>query len=443
MSVTNHYVDILSIIFSDFLLLTPLCCDDIHDVTPRVSTLAGCDKGCIDTRKSTYGGIQFLGDKFVRWMSKKQDCTIMSSAEVEYVVLSASCAKTEYQLADMFNKALPKDRFKYLVRRIGMRYLILAELENCNDVLNNFLIDGPEYQSVEGVSPCTSVDHVDKRFNDEYNSIAVDGLFILKSQDVDHIYKKSFVIDDLEFKAKDNEEGYYSDSFLSTQQVRELINDFFDTPPIGPDFVQDFWFRQRISSTDTYSTTKDLVFDEWVASYKSDEMVIKVLFGSCFFFCPLDYPASTSKGKVVLGDFEDVANGKGKVVLDDFTDVGNGKAPLRLLINTSLLQTQEIYVNEKEIRIILGLAGIFQMDMNHKLNNINDAPTQEYVRKSIDDVSEADNFKRRSWITTLEFINDNKEIKGGCFGDIKSYLKKGKLEKIVAIITSHQMCLAI
>ncbi|GJU73274.1 hypothetical protein Tco_1264679 [Tanacetum coccineum] len=29
---------------SDSLLLTPLCCDDIHDVTPRVSALAGCDK---------------------------------------------------------------------------------------------------------------------------------------------------------------------------------------------------------------------------------------------------------------------------------------------------------------------------------------------------------------------------------------------------------------
>nr|GEU38751.1 hypothetical protein [Tanacetum cinerariifolium] len=48
---------------------------------------------CIDTRKSTYGGIQFLGDKLVRWMSKKQDCTAMSSAEAEYVALSASCAQ--------------------------------------------------------------------------------------------------------------------------------------------------------------------------------------------------------------------------------------------------------------------------------------------------------------------------------------------------------------
>ncbi|GKD38128.1 retrovirus-related pol polyprotein from transposon TNT 1-94 [Tanacetum coccineum] len=75
--------------------------------------------GCIDTRKSTSGGIQFLCDKLVSWMSKKQDCTAMSSAE----------AKTKYQLADMFTKALPEDRFQYLVRRIGMRCLTPAELE--------------------------------------------------------------------------------------------------------------------------------------------------------------------------------------------------------------------------------------------------------------------------------------------------------------------------
>ncbi|GKB00358.1 ribonuclease H-like domain-containing protein, partial [Tanacetum coccineum] len=150
--------------------------------------------GCLDTRKITSGGIQFLCDKLVSWMSKKQDCTAMSSAEAEYVALSASCAqvmwmrtqlkdygfnynkiplycdsqsaiaiscnpvqhsrtkhihtryhfikeqvkngiielyfvRTEYQLADMFTKALPEDRFQYLVRRIGMRCLTPAELE--------------------------------------------------------------------------------------------------------------------------------------------------------------------------------------------------------------------------------------------------------------------------------------------------------------------------
>nr|GEU84450.1 uncharacterized mitochondrial protein AtMg00810-like [Tanacetum cinerariifolium] len=55
--------------------------------------------GCIDSRKSTSRGIQFQGDK------------------------------TKYQLADMFTKALPEDRFKYLVKRIGMRCLTPAELE--------------------------------------------------------------------------------------------------------------------------------------------------------------------------------------------------------------------------------------------------------------------------------------------------------------------------
>ncbi|GKD72970.1 ribonuclease H-like domain-containing protein [Tanacetum coccineum] len=34
--------------------------------------------GCLDTRKSTSGGIQFLGDKLVSWMSKKQNCTAVS-----------------------------------------------------------------------------------------------------------------------------------------------------------------------------------------------------------------------------------------------------------------------------------------------------------------------------------------------------------------------------
>ncbi|GKF60017.1 hypothetical protein Tco_0176803 [Tanacetum coccineum] len=94
--------------------------------------------GCVDTHKSTSGGIQFLCDKLVSWMSKKQDCTAMSSAEAQYVALSASFSHSNllqpraalpYQLADMFTKALPEERFQYLVRRIGMRCLTPAELE--------------------------------------------------------------------------------------------------------------------------------------------------------------------------------------------------------------------------------------------------------------------------------------------------------------------------
>ncbi|GJX91162.1 hypothetical protein Tco_0344488 [Tanacetum coccineum] len=80
------------------------------------------------------------------------------NTEAEYVALSASCAqhsrtkhihtryhfikeqvengiielyfvRTEYQLADMFTKALSEDRFQYLVRRIGMRMFDSLELE--------------------------------------------------------------------------------------------------------------------------------------------------------------------------------------------------------------------------------------------------------------------------------------------------------------------------
>nr|GFB87692.1 uncharacterized mitochondrial protein AtMg00810-like [Tanacetum cinerariifolium] len=49
--------------------------------------------GCIDSRKSTCKGIQFLSDTLVNWMSKKHNFTAMSSAEAEYVALSASCAQ--------------------------------------------------------------------------------------------------------------------------------------------------------------------------------------------------------------------------------------------------------------------------------------------------------------------------------------------------------------
>ncbi|GKB17713.1 retrovirus-related pol polyprotein from transposon TNT 1-94 [Tanacetum coccineum] len=49
--------------------------------------------------------------------------------QVENGIIELYFVRTEYQLADMFTKALPEDRFQYLVRRIGMRCLTLAELE--------------------------------------------------------------------------------------------------------------------------------------------------------------------------------------------------------------------------------------------------------------------------------------------------------------------------
>nr|GFA42955.1 retrovirus-related Pol polyprotein from transposon TNT 1-94 [Tanacetum cinerariifolium] len=42
--------------------------------------------------------------------------------QVENGIIELYFVITEYQLADMFTKALPEDRFKYLVRRIVLRY---------------------------------------------------------------------------------------------------------------------------------------------------------------------------------------------------------------------------------------------------------------------------------------------------------------------------------
>ncbi|GKB64369.1 hypothetical protein Tco_0920555 [Tanacetum coccineum] len=83
---------------------------------------------CLDDYKSTPGGLQFLGDKLVSWSSKKQDivqlCQVrkLSTIELNFV-------GTEYQLADLFTKALPREMFEYLVHMIGMRCMTPTELE--------------------------------------------------------------------------------------------------------------------------------------------------------------------------------------------------------------------------------------------------------------------------------------------------------------------------
>nr|GEU72719.1 ribonuclease H [Tanacetum cinerariifolium] len=49
--------------------------------------------------------------------------------KVEKGIVELFFVGTEYQLADLFTKALTIERFKYLVRRLGMRCLTPSELE--------------------------------------------------------------------------------------------------------------------------------------------------------------------------------------------------------------------------------------------------------------------------------------------------------------------------
>ncbi|GJU40605.1 hypothetical protein Tco_1193562 [Tanacetum coccineum] len=142
--------------------------------------------GCQDTRRSTSGSAQFLGDKLFSWSSKKQKCIPISSTEAEYIALFGCCSqihwmcshltdydfqfnkiplycdnksaialcynnvqhsrakhidihyhfikeqvengivelyfvRIEYQLADIFTKPLSRERFNFLIKKLGMR----------------------------------------------------------------------------------------------------------------------------------------------------------------------------------------------------------------------------------------------------------------------------------------------------------------------------------
>nr|GEX76910.1 retrovirus-related Pol polyprotein from transposon TNT 1-94 [Tanacetum cinerariifolium] len=67
--------------------------------------------GCLDSRKSTSGGIQFLGgDELISWSSKKQDYTSMSFAEAEYVSLSACYAQVLWMRTQLIDYCFHFDK---------------------------------------------------------------------------------------------------------------------------------------------------------------------------------------------------------------------------------------------------------------------------------------------------------------------------------------------
>ncbi|GJZ47738.1 retrovirus-related pol polyprotein from transposon TNT 1-94 [Tanacetum coccineum] len=132
------------------------------DTAMALTAYADADHaGCQDTRRSTPGSAQFLGDKLVSWSSKKQKSTAISTTEAKYIDMSGCCAQIlciaialccnnvqhsrskhidirhhfirdqvekgvvelhfvlmDYQLADIFTKALPKEQFEFLLLRL-------------------------------------------------------------------------------------------------------------------------------------------------------------------------------------------------------------------------------------------------------------------------------------------------------------------------------------
>ncbi|GJV38640.1 retrovirus-related pol polyprotein from transposon TNT 1-94 [Tanacetum coccineum] len=67
------------------------------DTAMALTAYADADHaGCQDTRRSTSGSAQFLGDKLVSWSSKKQKSTTISTTEAKYIAMSGC-----YTMADM------------------------------------------------------------------------------------------------------------------------------------------------------------------------------------------------------------------------------------------------------------------------------------------------------------------------------------------------------
>ncbi|GJX09521.1 retrovirus-related pol polyprotein from transposon TNT 1-94 [Tanacetum coccineum] len=97
------------------------------DTAMALTAYADADHaGCQDTRRSTSGSAQFLGDKLILWMrSQLTDYGFVFNKipleKVEKGVVELYFVTTDYQLADIFTKALPRERFKFILSCLGMK----------------------------------------------------------------------------------------------------------------------------------------------------------------------------------------------------------------------------------------------------------------------------------------------------------------------------------
>ncbi|GJZ22129.1 hypothetical protein Tco_0559168 [Tanacetum coccineum] len=121
--------------------------------------------GCQDTRRSTLGSAQFLGDKLLSDYSFTFNkiplycdnqsaialcCTNVQHSrskhidirhhfikeQVENRVVEVYVVETKYQLADIFTKALPRERFELILPLLGMKQLSPKTLKELQESAN-------------------------------------------------------------------------------------------------------------------------------------------------------------------------------------------------------------------------------------------------------------------------------------------------------------------
>nr|GFA78969.1 hypothetical protein [Tanacetum cinerariifolium] len=148
------------------------------DSSVALTAFADADHvSCQDTRRSTSRSVQFLGERLISWSSKRQKSAAISNyglgfnkipmyyhnksaialcynnvqhsrskhidiryhfikEQVENWVIELYFVNTEYQLADLFTKALSQERIEFLINKLGMRSFtpeMLKQLMNEED----------------------------------------------------------------------------------------------------------------------------------------------------------------------------------------------------------------------------------------------------------------------------------------------------------------------
>ncbi|PWA74840.1 hypothetical protein CTI12_AA248110 [Artemisia annua] len=105
-----------------------------------------------------------------------------------------------------------------------------------------------------------------------------------------------------------------------------------------------------------------------------------------------------------------------------------------------IYQHEEITQTMDQTLIIPGPAGILQAAKLRKCRDITEGsstmPTQDYVKKVIEDASEDDHFSRGPWLSALEYCGAFGIEVDACLGNIEKFIKKGKVELVVAVIKS-------
>ncbi|GJU82231.1 putative reverse transcriptase domain-containing protein [Tanacetum coccineum] len=92
--------------------------------------------------------------------------------------------------------------------------------------------------------------------------------------------------------------------------------------------------------------------------------------------------------------------------------------------------------------IIPSRASILQLAQLRKISEIREGghndemSTQEYVKRITEEASEDDHFTRGPWLSMVPYLVVEGSIATGCFGDMKTFIKNGKVEKVVAAIKS-------